>query len=380
MVDIRRQLHAEPELSFEEVTTTRLIRSRLDSLGLTEERCPTATGAVASLTGGRPGETVLLRADIDALPVTEAPGLPFASRTQGRMHACGHDAHVAILLGAAAALSARAEDLPGRYLFVFQPAEEQISGAQAMLEGGLLDTAHPTQAVGCHVIAQVPVGTLVARPGVAMAAAHGIRVTMSGSGGHGALQPRRGNVVLAISRLADRLDTVVSGLSFEGADCVCSPGLIRTGTANNVVPTTAEMAASLRTFTAGQQAEAWARLEQLARAVAAEFDVEAHLEVSNQTGPVSNDAAVTGRILDVARRVLPDHAVMQAPSPIAASDDVSAILEQVPGCYFFVGAGRSDGTSGMHHSPAFAIDEQAIRAGSKVMAAAALELAQPSPR
>jgi amidohydrolase len=376
LTDIRRTLHARPELSFQEVATTALIRERLIGLGLREESCPTPTGGVFSLEGSRPGRTVLLRADIDGLPVQEKSALSFASAVDGTMHACGHDVHTSSLLGVAGALAAHADGLAGRYLFVFQPAEEVVSGAQAMVDGGLLDGFEPATTIGYHVASALPVGMVSTRPGLLMAAVRGLRVSVAGSGGHGALQPRRGNVVLAIARFADRLDRVVAELRSDGTDCVCSPGVVGAGTAPNVVPTSAFLLATLRFFEDEQLAEAEGRLQVLAAEVSAEFDVDVSVEQTYRTGAVRNDASVTERVLDVARGLLGAGQVLESPSPVAASDDVSVLLDRAPGCYLLVGGALPDGSSGTHHSPTFSVDEGAIVLGAKVLAAAALELAE----
>jgi len=376
MVDIRRALHAHPELSFEESETTALIGERAASIGLVEEPCPTATGGVFSLDGGRAGQTILLRADIDALPVQEEHDLAFASRVEGRMHACGHDIHTAALLGVASALTARAEDLGGRFIFAFQPAEELVSGAQAMVDGGLLERFEPAATIGCHVASALPTGLVAARPGLQMAAVRGLRVSVRGSGGHGALQPRRGNVVLAVSRFADQMDRAVADLSSDGTACVCSPGKVQAGTAPNVVPTRAELLGTLRFFEPDQLAEAERRLLALAEEVSVEFDVEVSVEQTYRTGAVRNDAGVTETVLAVARRALGEGQVIAAGSPIAASDDVSVFLDRVPGCYFMVGGALPDGTSGHHHSPAFRVDEASLGVAATVLATSAVELAE----
>ena len=375
LVDLRRDLHAHPELSSEERRTTDLVRDELTRIGADLRRCPTETGAVAVLEGGRPGATVLLRADIDGLPVEERTDLPFASSVPGVMHACGHDAHTAILLGVAAALGSRAEDLPGRYLFVFQPAEERVSGAQAMVDGGLLAGEDPAAAIGLHVTTLAPTGTVLARPGVSMAGAWGLGITITSAGGHGALQPRQGNVVLAAAAIAHRLHEAVAGMGADGTDAVCSPGQIAAGTAPNVVPTRAELWATLRWFDAGQREEAMRRLRALVAEVATDFDVTGSLEVAFGTGPVRNDPAVTRTVLAAARRALPQAVVGDMGAPVAASDDVSVLLEAVPGCYMMVGAAVADGETRLHHSPTFDIDERALAVGATALATSAVVLA-----
>jgi amidohydrolase len=381
MVDLRRDLHAHPELAFAEVRTTELVRHQLRQLDLTERTCPTPTGAVAVLEGGRPGRTVMLRADLDGLPVQEGVDLPFASVIDGTMHACGHDAHTAILLGVAGALGRYRSELPGRFVFVFQPAEEHIGGARAMLQGGLLegleqDGLRPEALIGLHVGSTLPLGLVAMRAGISMAGAQGLHISVTGSGGHGALNPRQGNVVLAASRLADRMHLCVEGLGAEGTDCVCSPGLLNAGTASNVVPTRAELAGTLRWFDESQRSLALGRLRRLAEEVTEEFSVQVVVQEMDAAPPVRNDPDVTASVLAATTAALPAVTVMSMPAPIAASDDVSELMDRVPGCYMLLGAGRADGTSGAHHSPTFAIDEGALAVGAAALVASALELAR----
>lgn len=375
MVDVRRHLHAHPELSFEEVATTDLVTDRLAALGLSPRPSATPTGAAALLEGGRPGRTILLRADIDGLPVQERSGLPYASAEDGRMHACGHDAHTAAMLGVAGALAAHAEDLPGRYLFVFQPAEERVSGAQSMVDGGLLEGMDVAAALGMHVVSIQSTGVIAARRGVSMAGGWGLQLVVTGAGGHGALQPRRGNVVLAAASIATCLDSVVEDMEYEGTRYVCSPGMIVAGTAPNVVPTRAELAATLRWFDEAQRDVAMRRLSELASDVSQDFDVTVSVDVTFRTGPVRNDPQVTDVVLDTVRENLSDVTITEPASPVAASDDMSVFLDRVPGCYLLVGAALPDGSSGMHHSPTFAIDERALDIGGAALATAAVRLA-----
>ena len=215
MVDVRRTLHRHPELSFLETDTTSLIDEHAAAIGLTKGFCPTDTGAVWTLDGGQPGRTVLIRADIDALPIVETAPIDFASEVEGVMHACGHDAHAAQLLGTAAALAARAEDLPGRYVFLFQPAEEALGGAIAMIDGGVLDHLGAEAVVGCHVASIAPVGLIGIKPGIAMSDSRKITIEASGVGGHGALYTGGADPIVAIALVATRLGGVVEGLELD---------------------------------------------------------------------------------------------------------------------------------------------------------------------
>jgi amidohydrolase len=375
MVDTRRDLHAHPELSADETRTTALVRSRLAERGLVEAGRPTPTGAVFDLAGGHPGRTVVLRADIDALPVHESVDVPFASSVDGLMHACGHDVHTAALLGVARVLSERADSLPGRYRFIFQPAEEGACGAQAMIDGGALaDLAPDTRLVGFHVASVAPVGLVGVRDGIAMAEVHSFRVSLHGPGAHGGMPSEGGHVVLAAAQLVRALGDVVEDLSYESVPCVCSAGMVQAGTAPNVVPTSAVVHGTLRTFTDEQRTTALERLYELCGAVAEAEQVTVEVEVPEHASAVVNTPEVTSVVESVARDVVGPPNVLRLP-PVSPSDDVSEMLKVLGGCYFIVGGGLADGSSGMHHCPTFTLDEESLRVGASVMADAAVSLA-----
>jgi len=375
MIAIRHDLHQHPELSFQESRTTQVIRARLVELGWELAPCPTTTGAVATLRGGRPGKRVMVRADIDGLPVMEeAPG-PYSSKNAGVMHACGHDVHTASLLGVADLLGRRREELVGEFTLLFQPAEEGLGGARAMIEGGVLETNPVDFVIGAHVTSLGPVGLVATRAGVFMSEAKALSVHIKGRGGHGAMATRAGNVVLAVSALAPRLGEVVEGLSFDGTDCACSAGVINAGTANNVVPRHAVLRGTLRTFTPDQQVFALARLESILGEIELEFEVTCTLELNEGTPAVHNNAAVVESVMGSAAKVVGAPSVIRVP-PVSPSDDVSEFLDRVPGCYMFVGGALADGSSGMHHSPDFAVDDEACRVMAGVLATSAVELAQ----
>jgi amidohydrolase len=374
MVEIRRTVHAAPELAFEEHATTALIRDRMQTLGATELSCSTRTGAIFAIDGGIPGRTVLLRADIDALPIHEAVEVPFRSSIGGVMHACGHDAHVAILLGVAEVIAARADTLPGRYVFLFQPAEEHLAGARAMIDGGVLETIRADRLIGCHVASIVPAGVVLLRPGIAMAEGQGLRFELRGPGGHGALPGASGDVVAAVGELLRVLPAVVDGLEHEGTRCACSAGVIRAGTALNVLPSTAVVEGTLRTFTELQKRAALERLRDLCRRIADQTGVAIELVLTMHAPAVVNEPESSDLVRAAATHALGAERVIAGP-PLSPSDDVSEFLRRVPGCFFFVGAARRDGSSGMHHSPTFAIEEDALRTGAVVMADGAVALA-----
>jgi len=373
-VELRHDLHAHPELAFEEHRTTDVIRRRLAELGFDLRPCPTETGAVARLVGSRPGKRVMVRADIDGLPVNEESGVSFSSLSDGVMHACGHDVHTASLLGVADLLARRRDDLAGEFTLLFQPAEEVIGGAKVMIDGGVLDDNPVDFVIGAHVTSLAPVGLVATRAGILMSDGQTLNVHIRGKGGHGAMSSVEGNVVLAVSALAPRLGEVVADLAYEGTNCACSAGVLSAGTANNVVPRHALLRGTLRTFTPEQKATALARLRDLLHEVDHAFDVTCELELTDSTPPVTNDADVVARVLTSAAQVVGAANAMTFP-PVTPSDDVSEFLNRVPGCYLFVGGALADGTSGMHHSPDFAIDDDACRVAAGVLALSAVDLA-----
>ncbi len=376
MVDVRRALHRRPELSMEEHATTGVIRDRMKVLGIDEAIRASETGGIFSMDGGRPGRTVVVRGDIDGLPVQEDTNRAVHSEVDGVMHACGHDVHVASVLGAASVLASRREDLPGRYVFVFQPGEEALCGAKTMLEGGALSVMEDGRLTGFHVTSLLPTGMVALRNGIAMSEAHSLRIELSGPGGHGAVPSTQGDVIRATAVLVGLLSSVVDGLAYEGSVCVCSAGTLTAGTAVNVVPTSARVTGTLRTFTPEQREDAVGRLRALCDSVAEDQGVHIELALPEHTPAVVNDPAVTELVEAEAKAVLGADNVLRLP-PTQPSDDVSEFLERLPGCYFFVGGGPGDGSGGMHHSPSFFVEDEALRSGASVLVRSALALAAP---
>jgi len=376
MVDTRRAIHRRPELAFEEHATTSLIRDRMAAFEIGELTRVTETGGIFALDAGLPGRPVVLRADIDALPIHEDGAKPFHSDVDGVMHACGHDVHVASLLGVAHVLSEHRQELPGRYIFLFQPAEEALCGARRMVEGGALDEMTGARLVGFHVTSQIPTGVVALRDGIAMSEAHSLRITLSGPGGHAAIPSSTGDVIKATADLVTRLGSVAHGLTYEGANCVCSAGMLSAGTAVNVVPTTAVVSGTLRTFTEEQRREAVDRLHALCHAVGDAHGVQIGLEMPEHTPQVVNDGPVTALVEAVAQGLLGTDHVLRMP-PSSPSDDVSEFLKHLPGCYFFVGGASPDGTSGIHHSPTFSVEDASLRVGADVVLRSAIALAVP---
>lgn len=374
VIELRRHFHRHPEISFSEHETSNRLTERLRELGLELRRCPTETGAVALLDTGRPGKTVMLRADIDALPIHEESGVKFSSKTDGRMHACGHDAHMGIMVGVARTLVDRIWDVSGKYLFVFQPAEEIVSGAKAMIARGLLDDHHPDSVIGLHVTSFTESGTVITRPGLMWAGSDAFEIKFAGPGGHGGMMGRRGNVLSAQAFLIERLHTVVEGLEHEGVQCHTTVGNIYSDGAWNIVPRGVTVKGSVRTFTHELREQALERLRDLLKEVESEFEVQTSVELVHGTVPLMNEPNVTRTVLDVAESLIGDRASVLG-RPLTVSDDFAEFLTRIPGCYFMLGVMPPGETPPAHHSPGFKIDESALETGVKVLAGAASRLA-----
>jgi amidohydrolase len=364
-VALRRRLHRRPELSGCEHETTTVIRERIRRIGLTELPCPTPTGAVALLDTGRPGGQIMLRADIDAVPVTEASGVPFASQVPGRMHGCGHDGHTAILLAVAETLVA-ADGLSGSYSFCFQPAEETLAGARAMVEGGLLEAVRPDRVIGLHLTSLLPSGTVYVRQGIELAWAAGFRITLHGEGGHNATDGR--SLIHKLGEICVRVPEIAEGLAAEGASAIASVGEVSTDGTWNTSPTQATLSGTHRAFSAEHDAVLTQRLRGLVK------DLGAELEIMTSTPAVLND----GPTVRVLHRACADLGVpsQSFEQPLVFADDVAEFMRRVPGCYFLVGARPPDlGTGAPHHSPKFRIDEGSFGAAIAVLATLAARLA-----
>jgi amidohydrolase len=374
VVDLRRYFHRHPEVSFSEHDTTSYLKERLRELGLDLKTSPTDTGAVALLDTGRPGKTVMLRADIDGLPIHEESGVDFHSRIDGRMHACGHDAHMAIMIGVVRTLIDRIWDVSGKYLFVFQPAEEIVEGAKAMIARGLLDEHHPDSVIGLHVVSFMPSGHVITKPGLMWSGSDAFDVTFQGPGGHGGMMGRRGNVLAAQAFFVERLHTVVEGLEHDGVQCHTTVGNIASDGAWNVVPRGVLVQGSLRTFDDSLREQALERLHDLLRETESEFEVKSNVELVHGTVPLMNEPNVTRTVMDVGRELVGDNANLLG-RPLTVSDDVAEFLTRIPGCYFMLGARPEGPTTPAHHSPTFRIDEAALPVGVKVLAGAASRLA-----
>lgn len=378
LVARRRDLHQHPELAFEERRTASLVAAELSALGLEVQTGIGKTGVVGVLEGAQDGMTVLVRCDMDALPIHEANTAEYASQTPNTMHACGHDGHVAIGLGVAKLLAARRDQLAGRVKFVFQPAEEIAAGANAMLADGVLEAPAPQIALGLHLWNNMPVGTVGVTEGAAMASANDFTVTVRGVGGHGALPDETRDPIFAAAQIISALQAIVSR-NVSGLDtAVLSVCNIHGGDAMNVIPSEVTFGGTFRTYQPATNELVTRRLREIAEGVAAALGCTAEVRAQQLTPPLINDSAVNARLREAFKRVAP-HLTLVDNARTMASEDMACFLERVRGTFFFVGsANRERGLDFPHHHPRFDFDEEALPLGAGLLAAAVAEYVLPS--
>jgi amidohydrolase len=385
----RRDIHQHPELSNREFRTSKLVADHLRKLGMEVRTGIAHTGVVGVLRGGKPGPTVALRADMDALPVVEQVDVPFRStvtaeylgKQVGVMHACGHDAHVAILMGVAEALAGMRTDLPGTVMFIFQPAEEgapdgERGGAALMLEQGLFKELTPQAIFGLHVVAGIPSGVIGYRSGPFMAAAN----SLTGRQSHGS-QPWSGiDPIVAASQIVMGLQTIVSRqIDITALPAVVSVGNIEGGVRSNIIPDSVEMRGTIRTFDARMREDIVERMTRTVEAIAASSGATAHLTIDSASEPVLvNDPTLTERVLPSLRRLVgPDR--LKVISLQTGAEDFAYFAQEVPGFYFFVGVTPPDtdvANAPTNHSPRFFIDEQALAVATRALMSVSVDYLQ----
>lgn len=379
LVALRRALHRTPEIGLDLPATQRLVLDAIEPLGLEVRTGVGLSSVVAVLRGGRPGPAVLLRGDMDALPVTEDSGEPVTSENAGVMHACGHDLHVAGLVGAARLLVSRRDDLAGDVVFMFQPGEEGNHGARLMIEEGVLDTAgdRVVAAYGLHVMSSMlPTGLVISRAGTMLAAADSVVVTVHGRGGHGSMPhlaadpvPVAAEIVLALQAMVTRQFDVFDPV-------VVTVGKIEAGTTNNVIPATAVLEATVRTFSESTHAVVPDRLTRVAEGIAAAHGLTATVDYQRGYPVTSNTPAEVDRAAGLVRGLFGEQAYRTAPQPISGAEDFSYVLQEVPGTYLGLGAtpvGQDPATAAYNHSAQATFAEESLAVGPAVLAALALD-------
>jgi len=378
----RRHLHQHPELGFQEEETARFVAERLRALGVEDLRTGIAKTGVTALIrgGGGAGKTVLVRADMDALPIAEENDVDYRSTNPGVMHACGHDAHTATLLGVARLLNERRDDFAGTVKLLFQPAEEGPGGAKPMIEAGVLEDPKVDAAFGLHVAQEVPLGTIELRAGPAMAASDKFRITIQGKGGHGARPQSTIDPIAVGAQIVVAVQTLVSRELNPIEAGVVTVGAFLAGEAFNVIPDRAELRGTVRTFTRENRRLLADRIQELVTGIGRAMRAE--IEVDYQFGypPTVNDPAMTELVREAAAAVVGPDRVRDA-APMMGAEDFSYFLEAVPGCFFFVGSkNEKRGLVWGHHHPRFDIDEQAMAIGMETMTETVLRYLGGSPR
>src|SRR5215469_16286490 len=378
IIELRHAIHAEPEIGLDLPMTQRKVLRALDGLPLDISCGRALTSVTAVLRGGRPGKTVLLRGDMDALPVTERTGVPYASRQPGAMHACGHDMHTAMLAGAARLLCARRADLEGNVIFMFQPGEEGSAGAKIMIEEGVLDAAgrRPAAAFALHVVSSaLPLGLVASRAGTAMAAADTLKVTVRGRGGHGSQPHHASDPIPAACEIVTALQTMVTRRFDVFDPVVLTVGTFHAGTTDNVIPDEAMFVATVRTFSPASRDLISSASVQLVSQIAAAHGLTAEAEFVTGYPVTTNDRAEYGFAARAIGEVFGDHRFITAPNPLTGSEDFSYVLEQVPGAFIMIGAcpaGTDPSTAPYNHSPEAVFDDAVIAEGVTLYAELAL--------
>jgi amidohydrolase len=367
----RRDFHRHPELAFEEVRTAGIVANELAQLGLEVRAGVGRTGVIGVLEGAHDGPTVLLRADMDALPIQEENQVEFASQTAGKMHACGHDGHTAIALGVAKLLAPLRERMAGRVKFVFQPAEEIGEGAMAMIADGALDDPRPDVSIGLHLWNSLPLGMVGIADGAVMSGASSFRLKVIGKGGHGAAPHQTIDPVVCASQIVLAFQTIISRNLDPLDHAVISVTYLRAGEAYNVIPQHAELRGTVRYFSSEARDMLVKRMHETAEHIAQGMGCSAQLEIDHLTKPVINDAAVGARLREVFQPIVGSSRIDTSVRTMG-SEDVSEFMQAVPGVYFFVGAKAetADAYYG-HHHPRFSIDEEALPLGAALLASAA---------
>ena len=372
LIDTRRDFHRHPELSFQEKRTADVVAGRLDSLGLEVKTGVAETGVVGLLKGSDSGETVLVRVDIDALPIQEPSDRPYSSVVDGVMHACGHDGHTAIGLAVADILTKHRDSINGQVKLVFQPAEEIMSGAIRMIEEGVMKDPDVDRVLSLHLWSGLQVGQVVSQGGPIFSSADEIRITVKGKGGHGGMPHLAVDPILIAAQVVTALQSVVSREVPPTQAAVLGFGTINGGSAFNVVSDQVEMTGTVRTLDDSIRKLVLRRAEEISVAVAKGLRGEAQFQHLRGVPAVLNDESVADLVVQVARPIVGDENVITI-APPQVGDDATFFLREAPGCYFLIGCANEErGITASHHSPQFDIDEGCLSIATRVLTEATL--------
>ena len=372
MVDIRRRLHRIPERGFAEVKTQQVIMETLDALGIpyTTER----TWVVGVIEGALPGQVVALRADMDALPLEEPEGLPFRSEHPGMMHACGHDAHMTMVLGAAKVLMGMRDRLPGTVKLLFQPAEETDGGAEPMVQRGVMENPHVDRVYGLHVQPYLPVGVIETRAGTLNASTDDVELTIHGRSSHGAYPESGADAIVCAAQVITSLQTLVSRNVSPLASAVLSLGMISGGTAGNIICDRVSLRGTLRTANGEIRAMMKRRIAEVASGVAVAMGCTAEVCITSGYAALVNDEAEAGRVMRVGARLLGEKNVVRKAAPSMGGEDFSFFCECVPGAFFHLGCVKKENMPApLLHSRDFHLDEDCLTVGAMMHVALVLD-------
>jgi amidohydrolase len=377
LIKLRHHLHQRPELGLHLPETQQMVLSALEGLGLEITVGKSLSSVTALLRGSKPGPAVLLRADMDALPVAEATGVEFESRIAGAMHACGHDLHVAMLIGAARLLVAHRDQLEGDVVFMFQPGEEGWDGASQMIAEGVLDAAgaRVSSAYGMHVISNgIPLGVFATRPGTLMAASDGLHVTVRGTGGHGSAPHLARDPIVVAAQMVGDLQTLVTR-RFDAFDpVVLTVGSFHAGTKRNIIPDEATFDATIRTFSRSNREQIRVEAVRLCQMIGSAYGLEVDAVLAEEYPVTVNSDTHAEFVAQTVADVFGDEHYQPQQFPVAGAEDFSRVLEEVPGCYLFLGASPS--SDYMHaennHSPRAQFDDSVLHLGALLHAELAL--------
>ena len=382
-VALRRSLHQHPEVGNELPATREQVMEALDGLPLDITLHKTTSGIAALLTGDKPGPTVLLRGDMDALPMPEDTGLDFASKNSNIMHACGHDTHTSMLVQTARLLSERKSELTGRVLFMFQPGEEGHHGAKYMLDEGLLELPKNadgsdsplTGAFALHITSMLPVGMVGIRGGPIMASSDRLEILVKGAGGHASAPHSTSDPIPVACEIVQALQTMVTRRIDVFDPAIVTVAKINAGTTNNVIPETASIEGTIRAMSAKTRSKVHELISQVAMGIAAAHGMSAEVEIPLGYPVTVNDPTFSRFSTDVATSILGDKKVVQLPNPVMAAEDFSYVLERLPGSIMFLGgtpSGQNPATAAPNHSNRVMFDEDAMEVGVSLYAAMAL--------
>ncbi|MBT3320730.1 MAG: amidohydrolase [Anaerolineae bacterium] len=378
---LRRDFHMHPELGFEEIRTAEIVAKELRALDLEVTTEVAKTGVVALLEGAKPGPVLLLRFDMDALPIHEETGAEYASQNPKRMHACGHDGHVAIGLTVAKILNEMREDIAGSIKFIFQPAEEGVvnengmGGAEQMIADGILENPKVDYALALHLWNEKPLGWLGIGTGPMMAGAEYFKVTVYGKGGHGAMPETTIDPVLAISEIVSALQSVVARNISPLKPALLTVASLRAGEAFNVIPPKAEMTGTIRTFEKEVREVVIQRFNKIVENTAKAMGCEVEIDLTCISPAVINEAEITAKVQKAAQELCPERKIDTGNYLTMGAEDMSFVLDQVPGCYFFIGSANAEKELNYaHHHPKFDFDEATLSRAVALMAGAAMEV------